>query len=77
MTKPDRYELAREALRNMSDQEIGLLIVDSFDSREDLIDLIFETCSDAVEDIADEAEDFWHICESDRIEEARWRAGRC
>ena len=69
-------DLARHALENMSDIEIGLILLQEFGERELAIEHIMENNGTAIERLAKEERDYLDIVETDRLAELEWRSGR-
>ncbi len=60
MKRPSSSELARQALENMDNQEIAMVLFECIGLRKDVIDYIIEHFDDTVEDLADD--EWYEIC---------------
>ena len=74
MKTPCKYELAREAMKEMSIEEIAMIIAESIGTKEDCIEYIFDHFQDTVEDIADDAFYERDAYVTDHTPSAPWRS---
>lgn len=69
-------DLARHALENLSDIEIGLILLQEFGERELAIEHIMENNGTVIQRLAKEERDYLDIVETDRLADLEWRSGR-
>lgn len=69
-------EVVRNALQNMSDDELKTIVYDEIGIREDVIEWILNNADAAVDDIYQSEKEYWDIVETDRRMEAAFRSGQ-